>query len=1562
MRRYFALLCTLVGCATTSLAQTNYAIASREVHAAVALTQSYTVASQPAPSTPFVWLNLESNTGIKPANWTFSNPLAIGQFDAATQTRWTAIQGVIGGTLPALGALVTKTQAAYWEVNLDFVSATQLNKLDVLLLPVHGRASYNAFLKLNPLERDLLTQFVDQGGILWMDFDSAGGNNASSDSINGGPIQFLYGTAGPSGANAGNFFDPLLSYPYQLNTGTLARLSNGDGGTISPQTLSSTALRGVLSTIEVEGAKLTPVAADGSGTYLSYSRIGDGMVVISARGFARRLNTVGTNENNTYFAAKPVFDRVANSAAKFAVNLLNLGLSSTHSNGGTRRSNALAPETAPPVTQNFSAPVPVSANLTDPRAPVTYKKLVFVTDTAGNLSCYSAHPGSDLAGTGNPDDGDTDYSGGTSYDRVWRVSAGASMPTPLSAPVAFEVANPTGSGIKQDQVAVVDSQGSLHVFNIFNTNAAGAFIAPNGTGTLGEAYVIDPPGGFAGYAATGAQLGPYSPVFHDGLLYIADTQTTLGTTLGRVWVADPAVGTRVSSSTGDFYVGGSTSSGLPDITAAPTIGYIPIQDNSGGLDKVMYLPTRGVAGFNPTQACGLASLWIGAKGEKPVDYQVVGGVLQITTRASLQGLPVYVSANQTQPDKLGLHVSLIRANGDPYSEADMAGVFTGTYTDSGSGVLSLPLVGSGLPADVTGVRVDYNIDWGVGPSQTSQVVRGTLNFPDDNGHHRRVMGGLALGPSGTVFASVSGYKDPLGANTGGAVYAIQEVGRGSFKLVYRYEMYDTFNVQLSQGGTAAYGPLFHDNDYITTFSPFLAGSINNLTLASAPAVKGDAVYVMARGSKSGLAPVTLLLALKANPDPVEIRIPDTTPNFAIVQPDISSSTSPVNPDHQSILQPGQYTYSKDLRATYGVIRIDNLMSTTRGPISSALSTSMPIILRQSGVADTIIEPDRNGGTWSPLLWYMSWPGFDNPTNPVVTADNIYFGCSSYALGILLNGAIGAQNAMILGVKNNILTTDPFLIDDPQKPWNHQLYQLTNLGSVAANPAIICPQTLGATSTADYASRLSQSVLTLPGSTPSTPYALTAGEGTLLSYDNAGLYSFARSELVVTDKSRLGRYDSVGNPFWTLQDSLPSGTTDDSVGAVDAESLVEPVRAYKQAEGEVLVVDAGSNKLLWLDQLGHASRIVSGYILDPAHTVPGLSASEPTTFKKPSDVATWSEYVDATTKNVSSPSATEYWTHYLVADKGNNRLLEIIDRYTVNGSRQIGGPVQVGGVDQLGVLNWHSDAATSGPGQTYIPKPGSPRPDVAVGGVTYDFNSVQHLAPTAFSGGADVVVASSSTAVFIFFGGVQPLVVKQLYVPPVANNAYFDPVGLNFSTNSTQAQDVPLKGIKAVTASWQSNGGAPTLAIMITTNEGVYEFDQATSTVRWMMPNQVYLALHGINGKYPVAGSPTFTVGFSAAYNMNPRGFNPTYAKRMGNGDVLIVNAYSGRTLGDAEFNGEIIQINGQISANPTTDDNTVAGFGFNKTNLGFGAESIHTSVTSLTGVRKLMSPTFADRR
>jgi hypothetical protein len=174
----------------------------------------------------------------------------------------------------------------------------------------------------------------------------------------------------------------------------------------------------------------------------------------------------------------------------------------------------------------------------------------------------------------------------------------------------------------------------------------------------------------------------------------------------------------------------------------------------------------------------------------------------------------------------------------------------------------------------------------------------------------------------------------------------------------------------------------------------------------------------------------------------------------------------------------------------------------------------------------------------------------------------------------------------------------------------------------------------------------------------------------------------------------------------------------------------------------------------------------------------------------------------------------------------------------------------------------------------------------------------------------------------------------------------------------------LSGLQSVTARAVSGSGAfASVAVMIADSTGLYEVvipdvnNPTLAPARWMLPEWAFKAIKR-------AGPGVSTENGSK--------FFPTYARRLDDDSVILVNGYSGFTVGNpfagiagTIYRGEILQIDGSINTTaaallpPTAVD---TGFTVFAANLGFGTRSIQMRLGPIEGTRGLVMPVFADRR
>ncbi len=1552
LRRLLVLILLVLGSAMAS-AQVQYAQKSTPIKAGVLLVDSYKLGMSgslyDANGAPFVWYNLEHSNGVKPADWSFVNPHAATVMTQSIMNRWDGVLGSgsgldaappngVGGNVAGIGQILTKASAPYWEVSLGSSSDSQLADYDVLSLSVRGSLS------LTPFEREKLRAYIDQGGVLWVDVD----NSTAFDAINNIPLA-IDKSMNPGGPIQADLAHPILTTPNQVTIAQVAGMEmDGSSGfrAVDPTNYGGGSLIPVLETLQPEFTQFQTVASDASGTLIGVARIGDGFLVVTARGVADALNKgvltasrPTDTGNQQFYALAPSLDAQSNAAASLIVNAISLGSSYRESFFGSRKANASPVDLHAPLLRTFFAPLPLSPGNRNFVPPATYKG-VFVVSANDRIYVYDASPTADLDGDGNPDDGlpETDLSSG--LDLLWTSQT---MPSPISAPSCVSVQNPTGSATK-DQILVVDANGTVHAFNPFCFMQAPA---PADLSNVSEEYNVTPPGGSSDFDFTEDGRGPFAPTIHNGIAYISDTQSAVTGRVGRLWLLDPSAATTVNTGPNPWVIGGSSSTGIPESSGPATVGYIPVQDNSGGQDLVAYIPTRAnpTALGSPDQTCGITSVWIGAKGERPQDVQVVGSSLEVTTRANLAGLKIYLGAAS---DPLGIKVSVFRSStGQALDAATLASVLSGTVTQGPDGVLQLGLNGAWDP-DYS-LRLDYMIDWGSGSlTLTEQVRRGSLFFPDA-ARTRRVIGAVALASNGSIFATVSDQAK------GGALFAFREEGRGLFRLLYRYELYDAHQISLSAASPVNYRETFINEDPVTTLVPFFAGPLSNLTMEGAPSVHNGMVFATATARVGTFSlPVTILMAFKASPEPVKIPVGNLSDTFVLVQPDIARSVNPTEPETFTIMQPTQFTYEQ--QGNGGYVKIDNLMASRTGTIQQALSSSQPVILRQSGLPDQLIEPDGVGGSWSPLMWYTMLEGTDTQSPTMVTGNTVFVGGNSKLPDILSNIPPGSatDRGVMFAMDADVQPLPPDAYPNSLRPWMIQVPMLTTSGgNISPNPVIRWPQTSGLTLFEDWKVRYFQTALR-PGD---TSYGVAAGDGSLFTWGASTLYGFSRGDLMVADEGRLVRLDASGNPEWASDTSIGAGSNAQQTNTSTTRSLVRPVRAYRLGSDQMVIADPGGNRVVRMNLTGKELRSLSKFLLDPTYRPDGYVSSESTTLDTPSDVATYSAYVTSGQNFLSNPNALEYWVYYLVADSGNKRLIQVVDRYIADPStRQILGPVEdVNNVQQLGVLTWHSPSNYTGKQFSYnsVARVFNP----ATGRFTYA-GGIGNATPTPAGLGLDTTTTSTSRDAIsgnggiVLFDGAQTVVIHDFTVPAISANMYYNETTKTFISPATNQRIRPIGHVTSVTMRYVSVGGVNRLAVMFTDSSGVYELYQPTVgqdlpwVVRWELPREMYKSMR----RDPTTNIPT---------GANPRDLTAMFARRLDSGEVIVVNGYMGKTRGQTQFSGEVVVLNGDSDP---AKDNTQPGFDFGKQNFGFSNLSVRLQLSQLTGIRSITAPVFADLR
>ncbi len=1534
----------------------------------------------PANIAPHVWFNLDQDITSKPASWTLDNPLGQTQMTADMQQRWLNTPGA--GVIPAVGSPLGKSQAAYWEIHLVSVSEEALAEFDVLNLTVNGTLS------LNTIEREKLRKFVDQGGVLWIDLV----NDASLgiDLANGTPYGFnwLVSTL-PIEANLNH---PLLSSPNPMRLLDLEQMSYllfvlGPIVTI-PVNLTGSGVESLMSWVSPDSRRLEPVAGNTDGRAVSVAQLGEGHIVVTSRGVSATLNrgVIATNPpprtpqpNRAFLGLTPVFDDAHSAASKFAINVISLATSYSTPGGGSRKSSGSAVTVDAPLLQRFRAPF--GAGAFEVGKPTVLFKGYAITSAGGRISVFDSNPSRDIDHDGDPDDGVADPLG-VGTDLIWQsgvIAGRLSSPTVVEASDTTLVDGTTGL-LAPNQIWVTDDSGNAHVFNVESPGGVAVASIATVPPPASEAPVIDP-------------AGPYAPTIQESLVVISDSRAV--DQLGRVWLIDLNSATKVSTALdwsmrniGQFAPAG----------AGATVGYIPVADNPGGLDRVIYVPQQPTT-FGTPRPASLVSFWLGSRGEQPIRVSRINATqVRVTTRASQQGLPLYFAG---AGNSLGMKVTLMNpVTGNPFTLAEMQANFTGTIVNPGSrGEFIVELTGTpgpwdfdgtatpGNSADDVGWRVDYTIDWGQagafgGPSPQS-YLRGNIEFPDTVANTRRIVGGAALGPQGNIFVATSA---PGATDIGSTLFNLKEEGRGDFRLVYRYDLYDQMTFNINQGLTAAdqinMPPAFVDQDELLTDLPFLNTPIRNLKFVGGPAVRGNTVYCAAAGQKLFGVITTVVMAFEADPGPLEFEVQGSNTGFTLLQPDVSRSVTKTAPTTFSNIRQNQFTAEAIPGQNRTRVIFNNAMTATRGRIGDSISSSLPVMVRRNGQTDTLVDPEAPsqtsygaypglaGGKFDPLVWYVVLNGYEAIAAPVVTGDTMFLAGTSI-LPSLIMSLPPAQNGLMYAFDSELSPNDSFLVVNTIRPWQQQLTTVRKaspaIGDYIVADAMKWPQFKGTKDFDDIRIRLLQAALP-----DQRAISLSVGDGALAVTTDQNLYGFARSDFVVVDEGRVSRFDTSGNPLWSASQTLNAGINQPVSGASTGVRLSRPTRMYPDTGGYggFWIVDSGNDRVTLVDAAGRELRTIREFKLDPIFVPQGMGDSEAKTLRDPRDVYVFESRVLAANNPMSNPQPLELWRHVVIAEAGNNRVVELIDRFAIDSAGRVLGIVNYvdpnfGSQQALGVLVWHTPEELSGKRFAYNSVAftfvddgaGGKRRVVALG-----FGNVEPGRATfgLDSNPQDLDVSSGYGGV-VLYDGANSNVITSFGVPAIPANAYLAETapgsGLyDFLSAAKAAQpEHKVAGLTSVTLRYINTVFGPRLSVMITEATGVYELVQpdpvgtpAQWVTNWMLPMEAYVGM-----RRPRVAGP-YNIG---QIGDNPLRFQPKYARRLDSGEVLIVNGFLGKLWDGSAFSGEVALFDGRIGG-----AGNAPGYDVTRQNIGFNSLSIIYELPPVQGIRGIVRPVYAERQ
>ena len=381
------------------------------------------------------------------------------------------------------------------------------------------------------------------------------------------------------------------------------------------------------------------------------------------------------------------------------------------------------------------------------------------------------------------------------------------------------------------------------------------------------------------------------------------------------------------------------------------------------------------------------------------------------------------------------------------------------------------------------------------------------------------------------------------------------------------------------------------------------------------------VWATAYNSTSGQIAI---LAFNANSVPTA-DIPGNPKNIAAVQvqqPYPYDTTSTVGTEFSPAdpvlpLNPAQFAFNNR-----GHIDFNNYGASSGNPtveIYANLSEPEPVQVSYTIAANGAAVPGAKITipVHSNMSWYTILPGtYANVTGLNRVGDYLYFGTYT---GQALGGIIGRVYAYpyAAGAVDNQRFANP-LSTDPNGQQVFTVYGNLGINSVAA------------------------------------PLAIANGRMVAVGYDS--IAALGNQPTLVADNNRLVEFDSDGNATWSVDTTSTALSQPRVSGVITAASVKfnRPSAISQLSANDYLVVDTGNNRVVQIDRGGHVLWEVNRFNPGTAALAPGTS----TRLNQPTGCEVVKTYEPATQNTV---------VHYLIADSGNFRVVEISDTYNNKGA-------------------------------------------------------------------------------------------------------------------------------------------------------------------------------------------------------------------------------------------------------------------------------------------------------
>lgn len=1525
---------------------------------------------------------MDQRLDLKPLGWSFENPNA----------------------RPGL----EKWRAAYWAVNLNTLTSEQIQRYHILLLSNRGEPGGG--LQLNVQQREKLRRFVDGGGILWLD-------TPSESWTRGGSILFpdvnLDTTPGGGTPQIVDLNHPLFRGYYNLSAQEVLGLGLAGRG-IANTNARLTQLGSPPLNPQVVMGGIT-----GTSARIASSIYGSGRVVASAVGISGMINQPfsGIPEGDSRYRALVAL--APSAELKFAYNMVRWASTTIGFSKDARQANAAFDRYGAPLSYKWYDESSQSGGGQNVGSPVIYNGFVYVLQ-GRRLICYDGSPQRDADGDGFNDDGIPDLALGSLADVVWTatVPGDCSSPIIIETPRAGAlILVNTDGGVVAYKAVPRDNNGRLTPINdplwIANVPTGSASPTRNYTGAARvesgfgrgiaqpvymEGMLIVPARAFFGNAEG---ISIYALAIGDG------------TTRPTVMTGEPF------SPTGDAEWEQPTYQRVSRMTTPFVAGIVPNYGRGGGNDLMLYFGGEQIVQGSNTTLEQVSCIWLGAKGEK-LEYSRASqsfttrlktnsgspakmfntGILELKPRVYevdangnvLRDLSDDAVFNIPTPGELKLTSVPIGVDGNPIHS-----YYIDYFVDW---------------ANAQNAQTMFRTTLSIPASNQAG-----LNFQFNNKLRGLTLGSNGV----LYITTATQFEDPQSSEVqylNGALIAVleqrAEQNRDGSRILWRWNAQAGYP-QLLEGNPqpVPIPPSLRWNDpdpglnfYFGRFLDFTAGFAGQPPLGTAqtqrdmffqfvgsPVYSDGTIYALGVGKVRIFNIFTtdyyVLLAFDADPPSIAITDPQLTGlltgTVTISQVDyerggrnqlglsVSTTYDPSSPNSNLKFESGQLRFYSMYTGQQGANI--NLMQ--------SFSLSQPVAVK-FGSGSPYLVPNTNlryQGTWDNLLWFAVF--FGKPKGlPTVIGDLAYIP-QSVTIPRQARGQFSlTTRSGIVGISSNPKREQPTLARGGQVglfPSNFYESALRwpyvkDLPELSDNPFELL---------SNYFLRITQE---WPEADNITPLAF--GEGLLttsISGGNnqipTGFIAYERNSTMIADQGRVLEVDKEGSVIWSTENSQLETISNRRLLSIKT-PISSTGRIVRVSQSEFWMVDTANDRLVLMDRAGNEIRSLTGFIpdsepnyaangaLDPVNPVKSLRdparsnllssnwvSGTPTGLRLPTDVTVWTEFVQEDQNPYLTRNALEYWVHYTIADSGNFRLIDLVDRYVADPLTLAirGLVVDAYNRPQVGVLYWMSPTNKLGQEYRYV------------GAQRFEYRlAANQPARVGYASIVQNVVSTGSDL------NLDPKNVESGMV--ILQTAENGRTVLRYGRKMRlpDGQVVPILSPISISTSPRSIEGNPGIYVLLCTTTGIYELQPVadpnaqnadTWDVTWMLTNEQYsnVLRRRYEGDYLSLVDNSLDPRDVNNPLQEPLLFKPLQAKQLANGNVLIVNGYvgstwvrmspNGQTLERREFLGEVFELRARDF--------------FDTQNGGLRNESIIWSTADnpkLSGSYPIRMPTSADRQ